>query len=73
MLFYLEKGTVGQENLHMTIWSTAKVEQPIATEFLRSQKVAPYVTKCNKYESPVGTFSVTALTFSISHKSCCMY
>jgi hypothetical protein len=73
MLFYLERGTVVQQRLHMTIWSIAKVEQPIATEFLRSPKVAPYETKRNKYESPVGTLSVTALTFSISHKSCFMY
>jgi hypothetical protein len=73
MLFYLERWTVAQESLHMTIRSIAKVEQPIATDFLRSPKVVPYGTKRNKYDSPVGTFIVTALTFSISHKSCFMY
>jgi len=73
MLFYLKRGTVVQEGLHMTIWSTAKVEQPTVTELQRSPKVAPYGTKRNKYESPVGTLSVRALTFSISHKSCFMY
>jgi hypothetical protein len=70
MLFYLESGTVVQESLHMTIWSIAKVEQSVATEFLRSPKVAPCGAKHNKYESPVGTFSVAALTFSIFNKSC---
>jgi hypothetical protein len=72
MLFYLERRAVVQESLHMTIRSTAKVEQPIAAEFLRSPKVAPYRAKHSKFEGPVGTFSVAAPTFSISHKSCFM-
>jgi hypothetical protein len=39
MLFYL--GAVVQYSLHMTIRSIEKVEQAIATEFLRSPQVAP--------------------------------